>query len=256
MLALPSSRLRHALAIAAVIGVALLVGLVGRSRSTLAASTGVPYRPCPEQAGPCRVLPLGDSITWGIGYDGGYRVGLFERALGEHKQLTFTGSLKNGPESVNGTAFPRQHEGRSGWTIEQVLNTVPYPAFETTPHIVLLHVGTNDVYAHHDPEAIADRLDALLDCIEHVAPRALIVVAEIIPLTDPALRDTAARYNAELRRRVAVRRARGEHVLSVDQFRDFSTSLLSDGVHPTRAGYEQMAATWYAAIAPYLPEKN
>jgi lysophospholipase L1-like esterase len=29
--------------------------------------------------------------------------------------------------------------------------------------------------------------------------------------------------------------------------------LLSDGVHPTRLGYEQMGSAWYAAIAPYLP---
>lgn len=239
---------------AGVLGVALACGLLGRSGLHLAAA-GEAYRPCPNDE-VCRVLPLGDSITWGIGYDGGYRVALFERAHAAGKAMTFTGTLHNGPSLADGAPFPRGHEGRSGWKIEQVLGTVPYPALETMPHIVLLHVGTNDVYAREHPSAIAERLDQLLDRLEDEAPRALIVVAEIAPLTDPELRADAAAYNRELQRRVQARRARGEHVLTVDQFSGFSTDLLSDGVHPTQAGYEQMAAVWYSAISEYLPQKK
>jgi lysophospholipase L1-like esterase len=120
------------------------------------------------------------------------------------------------------------------------------------PNIVLLHAGTNDVYAHAPAAVMADELETLLDELERAAPEALIVVAEILPLTDPALRAAADRYNQQIVRRIARRQARGEHLILVDQSDGFPTELLSDGVHPTCAGYERMANVWYSAIAPYL----
>jgi len=239
--------------IAAALGLTLACWAAGRLGSRVAAAASAPYRPCPGGREPCRILPLGDSLTSGIGYDGGYRVALFELARAAGKSVTFTGSLQNGPRLAGSLAFPRHHEGRSGWTIEQVMATVPKPALTPLPHIVLLHVGTNDVYAQASQEQMVGHAERLIDRLEQAASRALIAVAEIVPLTDPVLRDRAAGYNAELGHRVQARRARGEHVLIVDQFSRFPVALLSDGVHPTRLGYEQMANAWYAAIAPYLP---
>jgi GDSL-like Lipase/Acylhydrolase family len=240
-----------ALLAAALIGVASLgwATTTGWRPSVVASA---PYRPCPENGRPCRVLPLGDSLTWGIGYDGGYRVRLFARAQAAGKRITFTGAMHNGPFLESGAPFPRNHEGHSGWKIAQIMSTVPRPALNTVPDVVLLHAGTNDIYAHTPVPVMADALEALLDRIEHTAPSALIVVAEILPLTDPALCDTARSYNAELTRRVLIRQARGEHLTIADQFNDFPVALLSDGVHPTRAGYERMADVWYAAIEPFL----
>ena len=248
----PRARRRTSYA-AAVLGLALICWGATRLRSRVAAAASEPYRPCPGRGEECRILPLGDSLTSGIGYEGGYRVALFELARAAGKSITFTGSLQNGPTLAGGASFPRHHEGRSGWKIEGVMSTVPRPALQTVPHIVLLHVGTNDIYAHEDGERMAQRAEQLIARLELAAPKALIVIAEIVPQTDPILRERAARYNSELTRRVQARRARGEHLLIVDQFSGFPVTLLSDGVHPTRLGYEQMARAWYAAIAPYLP---
>ena len=243
---------RRACFVVVAIGLAFACWGAGRRGLRVAAAATKPYRPCPGSGEPCRILPLGDSITFGIGYEGGYRVALFELARAAGKSITFTGSLQNGPSLAGGKAFPRHHEGRSGWKIEEVMATVPQPALQTLPHIILLHVGTNDVYARESAELMAGRLDALIDRLEQAAPQALIAVAEIVPLTDPELRDAAERYNAEVKRRVEARSARGEHVMLVDQFSQFPIALLNDGVHPTQAGYEHMASTWYASIAPYL----
>jgi hypothetical protein len=250
---LGTKRPRRASLIAAALGVALSCWGARRLGSRVAVAASPNYRPCPSSREPCRILPLGDSLTSGIGYEGGYRVALFRIARAAGKSITFTGSLQNGPMLAGGVAFPRHHEGRSGWTIEGVMATVPHPALMTIPHIVLLHVGTNDVYAHKSPEQMVERVEQLIERLELAAPQALIAVAEIVPQTDPVLRDRSAAYNAELRRRVDARQARGEHVLVVDQFSGFSTTLLSDGVHPTQSGYEHLAHVWYAAIAPYLP---
>ncbi|HKO49638.1 MAG TPA: GDSL-type esterase/lipase family protein [Polyangiaceae bacterium] len=243
---------RRSFFIPAALGLALVGWGAGRLSSRIAVAASQPYQPCPGSGEPCRILPLGDSLTSGIGYEGGYRVALFQLARAAGKSIAFTGSLRNGPANVGGVAFPRQHEGRSGWKIEDVMAIVPRPALKTVPHIILLHVGTNDLYAGATPQRMADRLEALIGRLQQAAPQALIAVAEIVPLTDPALRELAERYNGELRQRVQARRARAEHLLVVDQFTHFPSTLLSDGVHPTQLGYEQMASAWYAGIAAYL----
>src|SRR5947207_492514 len=74
-------------------------------------STAEPASPCPSDGEPCRILPLGDSLTWGLGYEGGYRVALFQRASAAGKRITFVGSLQNGPPSVGGQPFPRHNQG-------------------------------------------------------------------------------------------------------------------------------------------------
>ena len=217
-------------------------------RGGAAGSSSVEYAPCPA-AEPCRILPLGDSITYGFGYDGGYRVELFKRARAEGKSITFTGSLINGPLTVDGVSFPRNNEGHSGWKINQLLSVLPTPALEPLPNIILLMIGTNDL---GENDAVADapnRLGALLDELAVLAPDALIVVSTIIPL--PSSKDVMT-YNAAIAPIVQERRSAGRHILFVDQFKDFPTSELGDGVHPNRAGYERMAGVWYAAIRALL----
>ena len=41
------------------------------------------YQPCPTDGSPCKILPLGDSITWGVSDEGnaGYRGPLFALAV-------------------------------------------------------------------------------------------------------------------------------------------------------------------------------
>ncbi len=77
---------------------------------------------------------------------GGYRVELFSLALAASKEITYLGGSMNGPTMVDGQTFPRNHEGHSGWTIKQIDDIVPDPALDETPHIILLHIGTNDMY--------------------------------------------------------------------------------------------------------------
>lgn len=81
------------------------------------------FAPCPTDGNPCVILPVGDSITFGLGAmspvpnQGGYRVELFRRALADGHAITFTGRVANGPNTVDGQPFPRGHEGYSGATI-------------------------------------------------------------------------------------------------------------------------------------------
>jgi lysophospholipase L1-like esterase len=225
------------------------------------------FAPCPTDGTPCAIMPMGDSITFGIGAQtptagqGGYRVDLFRRALADNHEITFVGRVANGPTNVNGQPFPRNHEGYSGSTINdggnQLANRIG-PAFAAAdPHIVLLMIGTNDVFGNQNNPP--SDLGNLLDQITDAAPDALLVVAQIVPTQQAAANQRVQAYNATIPALVQERVAAGKHLALVDMFTPFvsspggANSLLSDILHPNDAGYVVMAQTWYAAIEPFLP---
>jgi lysophospholipase L1-like esterase len=208
------------------------------------------YEPCPPAGQVCKILPLGDSITYGIGYDGGYRVELFRKAHSAGKQITFTGSLSNGPSMVDGATFPKKNEGHSGQKIAQLNPLIPDPALKDPPNIILLMIGTNDIAQSDDLANAPKRLGALIDLLIKQVPDALIVVTTITPLGFGGGGVTT--FNDALPGVVNERAMMGKHVVLVDQYKGFPTSELGDGVHPNQQGYERMAGVWYAAIADVL----
>jgi lysophospholipase L1-like esterase len=215
-------------------------------------------------------MPLGDSITWGVGDEGngGYRGPLFGLAVGAGQNITFTGSLSNGPTTVSGQPFPQRNEGHSGWGISEVTpysggnagitTVIPSPAFDAgsggIPHIILLHIGTNDQGSLTAP-AMAEDLAGLLDEIIAEAPDAYVVVAQIIPLGYGDNR-VIQNYNQAIPGIVEERASAGKHVTTVDMYTGFtpSTMLGTDNIHPNSAGYAFMADHWYSVIGTLLPE--
>ncbi|MFZ5890466.1 MAG: SGNH/GDSL hydrolase family protein [Myxococcota bacterium] len=243
----------------------------GGTTSNGGSGGGGSYNPCPTNGDPCKILPLGDSITYGLitvaadkpnGKDsnGGYRLKFFANAVTAKQKIAFTGSQQNGPDMVSGVAFSKYHEGHSGFTIDDSTGngindeTVLGPGFRTTPDIVLLHIGTNDVYSAKGMQSgMADRLGKLLDELVTRAPNALIVVAKIVPL---ASQNTALNnYNNAIPGVVATRVAQGKHIIVVDTFTGFKSSMLSaDSVHPNQSGYDFMGDTFYTAVSSLLPK--
>ncbi|HET9957505.1 MAG TPA: SGNH/GDSL hydrolase family protein [Polyangiaceae bacterium] len=208
------------------------------------------FDPCPA-SGACKVLPLGDSITFGIQYEGAWRVELFSKAVAAGKKITFVGSQMNGPSMAGGQSFPKNHEGHSGYTIDQMkpyamTTDVPY-----MPNMILLHIGTNDTYGS-SPSGAPGRLSALVDLITSTYPNALLVVAKIVPY--PAQAANVKLINDSIPALVTKNQMAGKHVIMVDCFTGFTTSsmLSSDSIHPNKTGYDFMGDQFYAAVASYL----
>jgi hypothetical protein len=130
-------------------------GTSGRDAGT--GGSGAVYQPCPSDGSPCKILPFGDSITYGVNDEGnaGYRGPLFASAAAAGQKITFTGSLSDGPSTVSGQTFPKNNEGHSGWGISEVnpnsggnagiATVIPGPALNGAsggvPNIILLHSG-------------------------------------------------------------------------------------------------------------------
>jgi len=182
--------------------------------------------------------------------DGGEYAGteLFRLAVENGKSITFVGSKKSGPATVANKAFPRGHEGYSGWPIERVNGLVPSPALDDAPHIVLLHIGTNDMWM--SPMGIENRLSKLIQDIYDAQPNALIAVASIIPWS--AYTNQISEYNGNIPGIVKRYSDIGHNIIFVDQFDGFPYSDLADGIHPTVDGYQRMGQKWYRAIQSYL----
>jgi len=227
-------------------------GGTGGASSVDGGAAGAPgaFDPCPTNGTACKILPLGDSITFGIQFEGAYRVELFSKAVSANKKITFVGSQMNGPTTVSGMTFPRSHEGHRGFTIDQM---VPFVASDAqyAPNIILLHIGTNDTYMTN-PGGAPARLQSLVDMILAAYPNTLLVVAKIVPY--PSQMANVNTFNATIPGLVASRAAMGKHILLADLNTGFNvpTMLSSDTIHPNQTGYNFMGDTWYSVIGSYL----
>ncbi|GAA0938597.1 GDSL-type esterase/lipase family protein [Virgisporangium aurantiacum] len=193
-----------------------------------------------ESNGGVRVMPLGDSITDGLTVPGGYRINLWQRLVAGGYTVDFVGSQFNGP----GTLGDHDHEGHSGWRIDQIDANIATWMRTSTPRTVLLHIGTNDMFGN--AAGAPARLSTLIDHITAAAPNAEVFVATIIPLSGA---DSAVRtFNAAIPGIVTSKVNAGRHVHLVDMFSALTTADLADGVHPNANGYNKMAAVWYNAL--------
>ncbi|MEV0897211.1 ricin-type beta-trefoil lectin domain protein [Actinoplanes sp. NPDC049802] len=194
-----------------------------------------------ESNGGTRVMPLGDSITEGTQIPGGYRIGLWQRLASAGYRADFVGTQFNGPANLG----DHDHQGHPGWRIDQIDANVTGWLRTTTPRTVLLHIGTNDILQNYNVSGAPGRLSTLIDRITSTVPSADVFVATIIPLANSGQEAAARTYNAALS---TIVRSKGSRVHLVDMHAALTTADLIDGIHPTAAGYDKMAATWYAAL--------
>jgi lysophospholipase L1-like esterase len=196
---------------------------------------------------PIKVMPLGDSITDGFTVSGGYRTQLYSRvaADGLTSSLDFVGSMSSGP----GSLLDREHEGLVGWSIGDLAGSIDGWMTSYTPKVVMLMIGTNDILHSLDMSTAPNRLSSLIDQICAKLPAGgKVYVAQITPLTDPTYNALVNQYNAAIPGVVQSKVTQGKPVFLVNMNSVITISDLSDGIHPTQAGYDKMGNAWYAII--------
>jgi lysophospholipase L1-like esterase len=221
-----------------------VTGLVLASSAALLAAAPASAAPVirpGESNGGVRVMPLGDSITDGYNVPGGYRINLWQRLAAGGYTVDFVGSGFNGPENLG----DHDHEGHSGWRIDQIDANIVGWLQAYTPRTILLHIGTNDMNQNYDVANAPARLSALIDKIRATTPNVELFVAQITPESDPTLEGRVTTYNAALPDVVA---QKGPMTHLVDMHSAITTADLADGVHPNAAGYDKMGDRWFAAL--------
>lgn len=186
---------------------------------------------------PVRVMPLGDSITFGIGttpYDA-YRKDLWTRLRNVGVPVDFVGSV------VSGTMGDKNHEGHIGWRIDQLTARIDSWMATYRPDVVLLHIGTNDIGQNYDMARAPARLSHLIDRIQVARPGVRIFVARIVWMVNGG--DRWTRYNDAIPGIVA---SKGPNVHLVPHHVIGRTAGdLVDSAHPSACGYAKMSYVWY-----------
>ncbi|NLD46088.1 MAG: GDSL family lipase, partial [Clostridiaceae bacterium] len=197
--------------------------------------------PVPSPKGTVKVMPLGDSITDGITAAGAYRTKLWKNITGNGLSVDFVGSLSGGPSDLG----DKNHEGHSGWRIDEISNYIDGWMNTYKPDIVLLHIGTNDISQKYDLNNAPSRLGSLVDKICAKLPEGgKLYVATIIPIS---YADVTS-YNSQISGIIQNKFNQGKPVYIVDMNKALSVSDLADGVHPSSNGYGKMADVWFNAI--------
>ncbi|QNP68071.1 RICIN domain-containing protein [Streptomyces roseirectus] len=192
---------------------------------------------------PLRVMPLGDSITWGVGSsDGnGYRGLLWDKLMADGHPLDFVGTGRAGSMS------DPDNEGHSGYRIDQISTLVDAALTRYRPNVVTLKIGTNDLNQSYQVSTATARLKSLVNQVTAAAPDATVLVASLVVSTSGSLEQYRAAYNQAIPGIVNEARAAGKRVGYVDMSA-LTTADLADALHPNDAGYRKMADAFLQGI--------
>ena len=199
-----------------------------------------------------RVLPVGDSITDGQVGRNSYRYFLYRRLIDAGYGVDFVGGrTRNDVGDPANFDYDQNHEGHSGWRAENILENIVNWVQSYNPEIVLLHIGTNDIWRGDSVASTVSEVAGIIDAIRGVNPGIKIVLAQIIPLVN--FEAQIANYNSQLATMVAGKVADGASVSVVDMFNNFSINDDTfDGVHPNNTGASKMADRWFDALDDLL----
>src|SRR5437899_1688007 len=200
---------------------------------------------------PIRILPLGDSITYGYPVSGGYRLPLYQLLTNGGYNVDFTGT-----QTDNGApALPdSDHEGHSGWTIRGI-NAIAQDVFASTddPDVILLLIGVNDYNQNDDLANAHTRLQGLVENLATNRPYAKIIVANLLATTlQPQDAEIQTTFNPFVPMIANDEQAMGRQVYFDDLRSALTTNDLADGLHPSQDGYNKMATNWFANLTNYF----
>lgn len=209
--------------------------------------------PPPTLPVPIKIMPLGDSITEGYPVDGGYRINLWDSLVNQDgRQINFVGSQSNGPAQLT----DHDHEGHGGWWIKDSAGGSDMYANVTTwfaaaqPHMVLLHIGTNDLRVT-DPYTCIQRLDDLVARIFSLSPDVRLIVASIIPVQSQVYVSNQT-YQDAIPGIVSKYQGLGKSIYLADMRTVLQSSDYNDELHPALSGYNKMATVWHDVVTSVM----
>ncbi|MCO1574537.1 ricin-type beta-trefoil lectin domain protein [Crossiella sp. SN42] len=214
----------------------------------------IPLPAAASAAAPVRIMALGDSIT---GSPGCWRALLWQHLRDTGRtNVDFVGTL---PAPGCGFAYDGENEGHGGFLATRIAqqNQLPGWLSATRPDVVLMHLGTNDVWSNISTTAILSAYTTLLNQMRASNPGMRVLLAQIIPMNPSGCPECGQRV-VELNNAIpgwarANSTARSP-ITVVDQWTGFSTTAdTTDGVHPNgTTGIRKIESRWYPALTAAL----
>ncbi|MEV0973560.1 FG-GAP-like repeat-containing protein [Microtetraspora glauca] len=197
----------------------------------------------PTPASNMRIMPLGDSITQGMGSPtrSSYRAELWEGLKPVTEVVNFVGTQESGNLPDN------DHEGHIGWRIDQIAAVAECALPYYRPNVVTLHAGTNDMNQNYAVETAPQRLVQLVERILALSPGVTVLVATLVPSTKPDVGPRIQEYNRRITPLIQQLRDQGKRVRLVDMSA-VTTADLYDQLHPNDTGYRKMGEAFTRAV--------
>ncbi len=195
---------------------------------------------------PLRIMPLGASVTFGVGSTTGdsYRKDLLDLLAAANKTANYVGEKKNGNFANNAV------EAVPGFVIDQIAGLVSSSVPRLLPNLVLVDAGTNNCNQGGTVPDAGANVTAMLNNIFALSPGTTAILATLLVnkvANQDACRVDVNRQYTELSQTL---RGRGAKLVLVDMRGPGgpTTANLNDTRHPNDAGYVKMANIWFAGI--------
>ncbi|MGF1451413.1 MAG: SGNH/GDSL hydrolase family protein [Opitutales bacterium] len=211
---------------------------------------------------PLIVLPVGDSITQGGKRDREeytYRYPLQQLLHGLGIRYEFVGTRQAGlhadaewPEVAPGVPFDPDHAGYYGAKTRAVVNRVMknWDEIEKTPHVALIHLGTNDQGSENHVEAVQKPLREFIRFLRTKNPEICILLGHLnfresegALAIRPLVEELAEEMDTPESRVVTVHHYEG--FVSNPKAEDTDTF---DWAHPNPSGQRKMAERWLGTV--------
>ena len=209
--------------------------------------------PTTANAAPPRIMALGDSIT---GSPGCWRALLAKHLQDTGHAADFVGSLA---APGCGFAYDGENEGHGGILATNIVrdNQLPGWLSSARPDVVLMHLGTNDVWNNIPASTILGAYTTMLGQMRANNPAIKLVVAQIIPMNPANCSACAQRVtdlNAAIPGWARANSTTASPITVVDQWTGFDTAAdTTDGVHPNSStGIQKIESRWYPAVVAAL----
>jgi len=199
------------------------------------------------------IMPLGASITHGVGTDSGngYRQYLLEHLNGEGFEVDYVGS------QPSGTMEDRDNEGYPGLRIEEITDKVRGTLGNNDipkANVYTINAGTNDATQDFDIGNAGVRMYDMMDLLWSVTPDATVVLSTLILHLDPTKDERAQIINEQFRGLVSdLRYQQGKRIVLAEMRGDDGPQEGDinggdDQTHPNEEGFKKMATVWNRAI--------
>ncbi|MBN2441184.1 MAG: hypothetical protein JXJ04_07550 [Spirochaetales bacterium] len=207
-------------------------------------------------AAPVKIMPLGDSIT---GTPGCWRSILWNRLQDTgYTDIDFVGTQMG---QICSLPFDDDCEGHGSILAVDIANQNQLPPWlaATSPDIVMMHLGSNDVMV--GPKTNTQILAAYSKMIDQMRvnnPNMKILVAQIIPMYSPTsgcstCYQQVIDLNAAIPAWAAGKTTSRSPIIVVDQWTGFNTATdTSEGLHPNDAGNQKISDKWYPPLTALL----
>lgn len=189
-----------------------------------------------------RILPIGDSITYGSDdAPSAYRAALAELLKQDGNPVEYVGTDDHGPRPHSAVEASADDA-----TIDDIYSRAESSLAELLPNIVLLNTGTADCKNGAEPEDVTGRVRELLQLSWSESKFSSVVLSTIISRgDDEKVEECVQEINKGLEALVQEQQDLSRKAVYVDFGADIA---LDDQGFPTEEGYEAMAGMWFDGI--------